>query len=92
MIFQTSSFNTAYYADNHRNIFIFFLHDNKDWAPIGEERFVTLAESNFFEGCRAFRVLPGFIVQFGKFFPDGKEREMHETSESDFLETKCDAC
>lgn len=47
-----------------KNISSFSLH-NKDWAPIGEERFVTLAETNFFEGCRAFRVLPGFIVQFG---------------------------
>ena len=69
MIFQTSSFITAYYADNPlKHFHITFLHNNKDWAPIGEERFVTLAESNFFEGCRAFRVLPGFIVQFGKFF------------------------
>ena len=43
----------------------FVIYTCKDWAPIGEERFVALAESKFFDGCRAFRVLPGFIVQFG---------------------------
>ncbi|KAK1738216.1 peptidyl-prolyl cis-trans isomerase, cyclophilin type [Skeletonema marinoi] len=43
----------------------FVVKTRPDWAPIGEERFVALAESSFFDGCRAFRVLPGFIVQFG---------------------------
>jgi len=43
----------------------FVVKTRPDWAPIGEERFVALAESNFFDGCRAFRVLPNFIVQFG---------------------------
>jgi cyclophilin family peptidyl-prolyl cis-trans isomerase len=43
----------------------FVVQTRPDWAPIGEERFTALAESKFFDGCRAFRVLPGFIVQFG---------------------------
>lgn len=43
----------------------FVVRTRPDWAPIGVERFEALAESSFFDGCRAFRVLPGFIVQFG---------------------------
>jgi len=43
----------------------FIVKTRPDWAPIGAERFETLASEGFFEGCRAFRVLPGFISQFG---------------------------
>ena len=40
----------------------FTVKTRPDWAPIGAERFETLVSEGFFEGCRAFRVLPGFIV------------------------------
>mmetsp|Transcript_43910 Transcript_43910/g.105940 ORF Transcript_43910/g.105940 Transcript_43910/m.105940 type:complete len:269 (-) Transcript_43910:66-872(-) len=36
-----------------------------EWAPRGVKRFEELTESSFFEQCRIFRVLPGFVSQFG---------------------------
>jgi len=36
-----------------------------DWAPNGVARFEELTTADFFKDCRIFRVLPGFIAQFG---------------------------
>jgi len=36
-----------------------------EWAPNGVNRFEELTSASFFEECRIFRVLPGFIAQFG---------------------------
>lgn len=36
-----------------------------DWAPLGAARFKELVTTGFFEECRFFRNVPGFIVQWG---------------------------
>lgn len=35
------------------------------WAPNGADRFYNLVRHHFFDGSSFFRVLPGFVVQFG---------------------------
>ena len=43
----------------------FVVSVTREWAPLGADRFYTLVKSGFYDGARFFRVLPGFVVQFG---------------------------
>ncbi len=43
----------------------FTIEITRAWAPRGADRFYALAKAGFFDGARFFRVLPGFVVQFG---------------------------
>ena len=43
----------------------FVIECRPDWAPIGAERFRELVKGHVLDEMRFFRVMPGFMVQFG---------------------------
>ncbi len=43
----------------------FVVKVTRAWAPLGADRFYNLCKHHFYDGASLFRVLPGFVVQFG---------------------------
>ena len=43
----------------------FTVHVTRDWAPIGADRFYNLVKHHYYDGVAFFRVIPGFMAQFG---------------------------
>src|SRR2546422_26058 len=43
----------------------FVIAVHRAWAPHGADRFYNLVRSGFYDGVRFFRVIPGFMAQFG---------------------------
>eukprot|EP00927_Polykrikos_kofoidii_P035658 TRINITY_DN3020_c0_g1_i1.p1 TRINITY_DN3020_c0_g1~~TRINITY_DN3020_c0_g1_i1.p1 ORF type:complete len:181 (-),score=34.45 TRINITY_DN3020_c0_g1_i1:267-809(-) len=37
----------------------------EDWAPNGAARFLELVNDGYFDGCRIYRVIEGFMAQWG---------------------------
>ena len=43
----------------------FTVEVTRAWAPLGADRFYDLVRAGYYDGVRFFRVVPGFVVQFG---------------------------
>jgi len=43
----------------------FVIEVHREWAPLGADRFYNLVRRGFFTNASFFRVVPGFVVQFG---------------------------
>jgi len=49
--------------DTSKGPFVIEVH--RDWAPNGADRFYNLLKNGFYDNARFFRVIEGFMVQFG---------------------------
>jgi len=49
--------------DTSKGKFVVDVH--RDWAPNGADRLFNLVSNGFYDDCRFFRVVEGFMVQFG---------------------------
>jgi peptidyl-prolyl cis-trans isomerase A (cyclophilin A) len=49
--------------DTSKGTFVLEVH--RDWAPNGADRFYNLVKNGFYNDVRFFRVLEGFMAQFG---------------------------
>ncbi len=56
-----ATFNVKF--DTSAGAFVVKVH--RDWAPRGADRFYNLVKNGFYDDCRFFRVISGFMVQFG---------------------------
>ena len=43
----------------------FVIEVQREWAPRGADRFYSLVSNGFYDGVHFFRVIDGFMVQFG---------------------------
>src|SRR5512135_3257662 len=49
--------------DTSKGSFVVEVH--RDWAPNGADRFYNLVKNGYYDDARFFRVISGFMVQFG---------------------------
>lgn len=49
--------------DTTKGVFVIEVH--RDWSPQGVDRFYNLVKNGYYNGVKFFRVVPGFVVQWG---------------------------
>lgn len=48
-------------------------------APVTSENFLKYVDDGFFDGLIFHRVIPGFMIQGGGFYPDGSQKETRDS-------------
>lgn len=49
--------------DTSKGVFVIEVH--RAWSPLGADRFYNLVKAGYYDDQRFFRVVPGFVVQWG---------------------------
>jgi len=62
--------------DTSKGVFVVDVH--RDWAPLGADRFYELVKNGFYDEARFFRIVPGFVVQWGLNKDPKVSAEWHE--------------
>ncbi len=52
----------------------------REWAPLAAYRFYNLARNGYYDGNRFFRVIPGFVAQWGAHGVPAVNRVWHEAT------------
>lgn len=61
----------------------FIVEAHRSWAPNGVDRFYSLVQNRYYEGCCFFRIVPDFLAQWGTHTEAMIEKKW---SRSDFLD------
>jgi len=61
----------------------FVVEVHRDWAPLGADRFYNLVRNGYFANASFFRVVPGFVVQFGLSANPAVNKVWHEANIQD---------
>lgn len=56
----------------------FVVEVHREWAPLGADRFYNLVKYGYFANASFFRVVPGFVVQFGLSADPAVSKVWHE--------------
>ena len=62
---------------------VFVVEVHRDWAPLGADRFYNLVKNGYFTNAAFFRVVPGFVVQFGLNANPALNKVWHEAAIQD---------
>ena len=60
-----ATFKVKFEVKNDKSEGSFVVDVKRDQAPLGVDRFYNLVKNGYFDDVRFFRVVPGFVVQFG---------------------------
>jgi peptidyl-prolyl cis-trans isomerase A (cyclophilin A) len=56
---------------------------HRDWAPLGADRLYHLVGAGFYDGVRFYRVISGFMAQFGSHGDPAVEQAWHDLAIAD---------
>ena len=60
------TYQVKFVTENRNNVKAeFTVTVTRAWSPLGADRFYNLVRHHYFDNARFFRVLPGFVAQFG---------------------------